>query len=840
MTLRGPKLPYAAVFRSLTVAGLSIALLGGTALNVAAQESGEATEAGESAPAPEPAEVADEPAAPAGPESEPAAEDAAPAAEAEEAMAEEPPVSEEDDADAEAKARQRRSGAAAAVEDILITGTKKARGQLVQDAPTAVTAFGSEQLEAFQFRDIESLTFAMPNVSLDSVGTVKGVANFSIRGLGANSSIPTIDPTVGLFINGVYMGSNVGAVLDSFDLEGVEVLRGPQGILFGRNVTGGAVLLRTRRPGDTYSASVKANIETGAEYRLYAGVDLPLDPEYVKVRVSGQYRNDEGWFTNMRPVDNFNPAAPEFVEESFGTEGTWLIRPTVTLTPTDEITLHVTFEHGETEAQGPPSQNSSRSSPNFIGPFDDFDFSIDEPGFANFNWNQVFGEVIIDLGENGQITDIFGFRVVTAQTLSDIDSQPLQIFSANTGFQTDHWSNELRYTGEFFDEFMELTIGTYIFGQKIQYRENRIIQGGAIDSTFGGDQDQLSLGAFTQFEFRITNELKAILGGRVTYETKEADVATFNPASPCPGPDTFEGCTFDFEDDEDWLNFAPKIGAQYTFSPGNQVYGHWTRGFRSGGYNMRNTNPNAAPGPFDEETQDVFEIGMKGSVLDRKLRFGIAGYWTIMNDLQRELNISDPELGVLQFIENAADANVYGFEIDASAQILPELSIFGSFGFTDSDYTNVQFDLNGDGVLDSGDEDLTLPRLENISANIGALLDIDLGSTGLVTLRGTYSYRDDSFFTDNNQGLLPSGHIVDASIALTLADIDMGSYVVVPKITFYGRNLLDEAFLGGQTPLGFSTVGFANQLPDPAPAGSNFSPLKEGRVFGAELRIDWL
>ena len=121
---------------------------------------------------------------------------------------------------------------------IVVTGTKKAGGENVQDAALAITAYGSETLDALQVRDISSLSFKMPNVALDEVGTTKGVANFAIRGLGVNSSIPSIDPAVGVFVDGVYLGINGGVVFDTFDLESVEVLRGPQGILFGRNVTG--------------------------------------------------------------------------------------------------------------------------------------------------------------------------------------------------------------------------------------------------------------------------------------------------------------------------------------------------------------------------------------------------------------------------------------------------------------------------------------------------------------------------------------------------------------------------------------------------------------------------
>ena len=728
-----------------------------------------------------------------------------------------------------------RSAIEAATESITITGTKKARRQFAVDAPVAVTAFGANQLDAFQFRDIESLTFALPNVSLDSVGTFKGVANFSIRGLGSNSSIPTIDPTVGLFVNGVYMGSNAGAVLDSFDLEAVEVLRGPQGVLFGRNVTGGAVLLRTKRPGDTYSASFKANVETGLEYRLYGAVDAPILPDLIKLRVAGQYRSDDGWFTNLAPVNVTGPTTFELEEQPFGEEETWLIRPTVTFTPTDFLTVHVTYEQGNTEASGPASQSASRANPRFQGPFDDFDFSIDEPGFADWNWNQVFTEAVLDLGNAGKITNIFGWRTVEGEALSDADAQPLNLLHGRSLVDITHFSNELRYSGRLFSDFLDLTAGLYVFSQNITYLESRIILFGSVDSTYGGEQDQLSLGAFSQLELNFTSNFSVILGGRVTYEMKEAAVVSFDVVSPCE-PIPAQNCgEFPFIDDEDWFNFSPKVGFTWKVADKNMLYGHWTRGFRSGGYNLRNvdTDPNSVPGPFDEERQDAFELGFKGSLLDSRLRFSAAGFFIRMNDLQREVNIPAAGTGIVQIIRNTADANVYGGEIEGSIVPISNLVITGSFGYTDANYTDVRFDLNGDGLINDQDRDLSLPRLANITANIGALLDIPIDPIGRLTLRANYAYRDDSFFTDNNLGQLPSGHVVDASLTYALPDLGLGRGVLFPQIAVYGRNLLNEAFFGGQTPL-------PPQLaPATPPLGGNFSPLKEGRVVGAELRISW-
>lgn len=169
-----------------------------------------------------------------------------------------------------------RGATDAFLEEILVTATKKAGGVDVQDAPVAITAYGEEQLDALFVRDLKSLSYSAPSVQLEDIGTTRGTANFSIRGMGINSSIPSIDPTVGVFVDGMYMGVNSGIVMDTFDLEGVEILRGPQGLLFGRNVTGGAVLMRTTRPGDEFRMNTKVAAETGMNYYASTVMSGPL------------------------------------------------------------------------------------------------------------------------------------------------------------------------------------------------------------------------------------------------------------------------------------------------------------------------------------------------------------------------------------------------------------------------------------------------------------------------------------------------------------------------------------------------------------------------------------
>ena len=187
----------------------------------------------------------------------------------------------------------------------------------------------------------------MPNVALDGIGTGKGIANFSIRGIGVAGSIPSIDPTVGVFVDGVYLGVSYGVIMDMMDLEAVEVLRGPQGLLFGRNVTGGAVLFRSRRPSGETSAQVAARVETGLDKRLTGSVRDVVRGRQTRCAGVGEL-----------------PGRRRLVRERvrraavrWGAESTWVLRPVLTWRGAAQWDVTAIYERGDSDGDGPPTQN---------------------------------------------------------------------------------------------------------------------------------------------------------------------------------------------------------------------------------------------------------------------------------------------------------------------------------------------------------------------------------------------------------------------------------------------------------------------------------------------------
>ncbi|MGB6154268.1 MAG: TonB-dependent receptor, partial [Pricia sp.] len=375
------------------------------------------------------------------------------------------------------------------------------------------------------------------------------------------------------------------------------------------------------------------------------------------------------------------------------------------------------------------------------------------------------------------------------------------------------------------------------------------------------------LGAFVNVDYALTENLIVTGGLRYSDESKAAGVTFVQPrlaecsvvGDTCPfGGLNFTGAPNGFVDDNSWSNFTPKLGLQYFISDDFQTYGTYTKGFRSGGYNFRVTDvpvflaglaANNGEPSFDEEEVDAFEIGTKWTSEDRRINVNAAGFYTDISDMQRELNLPSAA-GVSQVILNTADASILGFELDGRFTLNDFLTLTGNVGIIDAEYDEVRQDISfagtpGEvfGTITDADLALEIPRVPESTYGFGAIVDVPTGQRGLVTLRGNFQHRDRFAYTDNNLGFVQALDRLDASLSYSMEN-DKGQRI---SIAAFGRNLLDEVQVGGDTQLpgsfGAPFGGFPNQTGQAVPFGNNpafgtFSPLKKGKVFGIELNIE--
>lgn len=719
--------------------------------------------------------------------------------------------------------------------EIVVTGTKRSEAESIQDVALAVTAFDARALDALNLTDISSLSYTAPNVALDDVGTSRGAANFSIRGLGINSSIPSIDPTVGVFVDGIYIGINNGLVLDTFDLASAEILRGPQGILFGRNTTGGAVLLNSSNPTDYWSGEVRASLEGpvdsgrgGASKTVHAILSGPIVSDLLNFKVAGYFNDDDGYFENS------------FDGSNLGRAETWIARGALELTTSPDLTVIAKFEHLKTEGDGPTPVNHALTERG------EFTINIDERGLFESESDLFSLRLDWELG-NGTITNIFGYRDFFQSTLGDIDATPRFLFHSDSELAQDQVSNELRYSGEFGPAV--IGAGLYYFQQEIAYTERRNLPTiTAAQFNGGGRQDHEVYGAFVQVDLEVVTDFKLIAGLRYTEEYKDVAVTYVRPRPRCSvveqtcptaGTNPFvPGEPNGFEDQDSWKNWIPKVGMQYAFDD-SQVYATYSKGVRSGGYNFRITSPAAflaqvaetGAFSFDEEDVDAFEIGAKIQAFDRKLTLNGAVFLTEIADMQREVNFSSATAGVSQSILNTADARILGFELEGRFAVSPTFLLTANLGAIDAEYKEVRFDLTGDGVVNDADLNLALPRVPELTYGIGFIHDLALGDAGDITTTINFQHRDRVAYTDSNYGWVSASDQLDANLSWTTPVNGL-------QVSVFGRNLLDDAVSQNDTQTPFpGPLSTGRFEPFGAfPQAGTFSPIARGRRIGVELR----
>jgi iron complex outermembrane receptor protein len=686
------------------------------------------------------------------------------------------------------------------IEHVVISAQKRGVAEDAQTVPLALTVITNADIEDRHVRNLQDLRTASPNVTLTDLGTVKGFASFTIRGLGVNTTIPSMEPAVGVFVDGIYLGMSAGAVLDVIDIEDIEILRGPQGLLFGRNTTGGAVLINTRRPGDVFAVNGRFNYETGPQETASVSIEGPLG-ERFRAKLTGYYSNDDGWFTN------------EFDGRSLGASRTYVVRPTVTWTPSASFDTTLIYERGSVRGDGAVGNN-----PAYL---QGFDVSLNHRGYNRLDWESVTLESNWRTA-GGVFTNLAGYRTLDQGISLDIDARPIPGYFISDLTRQHQFSDELRFFGRLFER-VELMAGLYYFTQSYLFLERRVAGLSTFDSTLGGDVDASNYAAFAQVSFEATPQLALIAGGRFTREEKDVRVATFIPSTALSRCDyVAETCVWnfpgpDFPDSpggKAWDNFTPKFGFQWQAADNVFVYGHWARGLRSGGYNVRNASRTISPGPYDPELQDAFELGLKSDWFDDRLLANGTVFYNTIRSMQRDVFLTDPIVASVQVTRNTADAKIKGFELELVGVVADEWVLSANVGYTDGRHDEIFFDLDGGGIGDS-DYGLAIPRLSPWSYALGLTYTHNFPGDFTLRFRTDYGYRSPAAATDNN-----------ATFLLPIEDLSAGVSLTLPgqhwSLSLYGRNLLNKVTIGVHTPSPASL------------GGGSYRSLNEGRVIGVE------
>jgi iron complex outermembrane receptor protein len=722
------------------------------------------------------------------------------------------------------------------MEEVMVTAQKKSSAEAVQDVPIAISAYSGDKVEAMFAVTLTDIGTSSPNTSLAEQGTVPHTGNFIIRGMGTTGqSIPSSDPAVGVVQDGMPYGLIYGVVTDLFDLESIEILRGPQGTLFGRNVTGGAVVMRTTRPSDDFSGKVKATIGSHGQRDVSAVVTGPIsDSVNGKIAVISKDR-DGLWFNTttgghqgasetliVRPAITFKGEGYDLtaIAESASIKGDGMAARS--------FYLDTAFLNDTVLATGVESYD--------IDPWADNTTETDTKGDLDLSWSSLVVEHNLDLW-GGTLTTIASVRDLDQDTWGDIDGAAGTIrfeFAEGSGISQTQKSFESRWSGNV-NESVSLTAGINLFDQEYTYRERRLLVD-AVERPSESTIDHSTFGVFAQAEYDVSEDITLILGGRYSSEDKDAAIGVigdpggvgscssiYDPSGATVATRTVDwsDCRQVFNDSASWSNFSPKLGVNWTLNEDMLAYASLSRGFRSGGYNVRFTdatvvttpdNPTSTPGPYNEETVDAFEVGFKSMLLDGRVKLNMALFFNEIDDMQKAAN---NQSGV-QTVFNAASATIQGFEVDSVVAVSDYTTFEFGYGYTDAEYDSADYLVEKTG---RAADEFKFQMVPERTTSMALTHERPVGDRGYITLRGSYSYIDSVASDDFNFLMLPQYELFDASVSFTSIDESL-------KVAVFGRNLKDEVY---------SHFGFDNS----GGLGSKTVWLAPPRTYGVELTYNF-
>ncbi len=690
-----------------------------------------------------------------------------------------------------------RAGATVSMDEVVVTARKRA--EALRNVPVAISAVAGERVEELNTRDLLDLQGYAPNLIIDPINSGPGVGSFYIRGIGTQELERSFDPAVGVFLDGIYLATTTGSLLNTFDIEQIEVLRGPQGTLFGKNTIGGAATLKRTRP--TGDPEFRGKVTVGSDGRNdYAGVlNFPVIERTLAGKLSVFRNNDEGFAKNA--ISGSRTAGDRY--QSLGGE--------LLFTPGENFEVHLRYERAEDRRDTGPLVNISGpgefvcSGLGFCG--EPSNLERTSSNFSNatdFDLDAITVEANLDLGPV-VLTSLSGWRSTDERVFQDFDSVPVDFFSTIRDQTNRQLSQELRFK-TLASEWVDLLGGLYYIKNDYRIRQRTLflpqallvpagaVPPGTTETLQRAGQDSFSYAAFAEADIALTKALTLTLGGRYTYEDKDFDsvqglqigpTALFNPVAA---------------DDEDFDELTGRVGLSYRASDTLFGFLSYSKGFRSGGFNGRNANPQDI-GPYRPEKVKSLEAGVKSSWFDQRLSLNASIFRSRYDDKQEEFILADPTLGSVTVVGNASKADFWGWELETEARPTSNWVIRGLLGYLDADYDRFTADIDGPDndpmrcpapgpgcvVIPTDNSKLDLRRAPEWQWTLSSTYTLPLGP-GELSFEGAYRYVD-SYQTDaqnDPRGNLDDIGITDASVSYSFAT-RRAEYVV----RLFGRNLQD-------------------------------------------------
>ena len=719
------------------------------------------------------------------------------------------------------------------LEEVVVTAQKRAEN--LQDVPISVAAVSGDQVEKMQATSLKNLQGTVPNVQINNFPNTPNSAVFTIRGIGVIEPDPFAGNTVSIVQDGVPQYFNMGALLDLFDVESIEILRGPQGTLFGANTTGGVVNVKTRQPTGEWGGKLELTAGNWNRQDIKGAVDFPIVENVLAGKVAFMSHKRDGWVTNM--VDG----------SDLDSRDVSVLRAYLKLTPENMPDFEATLaaEYAESRNGSPAVANGAAPGDLFYVPEGTVLPNARHPIYADpcpgnpltascdAPSKYYAGSTVKDQNDMdtyrltltanwfntavGDVVSITGFKKFDLHNFTDNDGTPLPGIDTNRRTRGWQFSEELR-TAFNVSERWGMQVGGFYMLTNYEHAADLTLDF-ALPGLSGSnpqEQDNWSGSLFVQNYFDISDRLRLQAGIRYTHEYTEmtaGDYGYLNANGPAQWGIGDQIYGFEVTDDKTWNEVGGKLGLDYRLNDDVMLYGYYAHGFKSGGFVGRINAPGAI-GPYDPESIDTFEAGMKGDFLDRRLRANLAAFYMIYEDMQLAQNYILPSGSpVGTTIYNVAESEIWGTELELEALLSENLSLKASAAYLSAEYEDF---ITSDGA------DLSGERLQNApkwTASAGLNYEIPVGP-GYAEASLLYRYTGEKYL----QGLSNPAIVEIQDTSLLNANIRWTPNSERWSAEVWANNLLDERYIDSVT----WNPGLFTQVFYQAP-----------REYGITLRYKW-
>jgi iron complex outermembrane receptor protein len=691
------------------------------------------------------------------------------------------------------------------IEEVIVVARR--REEDLRDVPIASTVLSSQQIHNQSIRDLADIQLQTPNLQIAPFPAVGADANISMRGQSQFEPVITLDPAVGLYVDGVYMGRSTAALLNLVDLSRVEVLMGPQGTLYGRNTTGGVIHLISNKNRNGSLGGYLDLIGGDYSHRSYTGaIGFPIISDTLSARVSFRSADRDGFGRN------------NLLEQDLEDESSRSLRINLSWRPEENIEALISYDKTRQRersslfhlksidpevldpaclAEQPPSLGCAV---NFVvtgGQWadalggDERKQRSDVSSRHDLDVEGIAATFTADF-EVFSLKSISAYRELRRRNVNDIDGTEWAILHPDASADQQQFSQEFHLYGRALDDRLDWLTGLYYFDEEGN-DDTRVVSIPDLNpfspSTIEPHGENTSYAVFGHVTYGLSDELNINLGLRYTWDQRQLRERQFNTG----------GCTLEFinrppchtrvsEDFGDWSYIA---GLDYRWSEELMTYFSASRGFKSGGFNAR-ASKEIEFEPVDPEKVDSVEVGLKSSSLDRRYQANLALYYSRYRDIQRAQLVALSPTEIASTVSNAAKATVWGGELQLTAFPAAGLQLGATLGLTEADYDEF------DGIDSSGQtidkSDLDFPRTPrwNYSARAQYTLPFDLlPEAGLITLYADYSWQSKIYNDVDNLDI--------SQDSFGLLNLRLGLRWPQPDIEFalFVKNVTDEDYVTG-------------------------------------------